>query len=57
MNTYAVVVKATVIKTIEVRADSSDEAEETAHGEFSVLCDSNDECYDQETLSSEILED
>ena len=52
MKTYAVMIKATVRKTIEVRAESIAEAEDTAHDFFSVVNNGEEESYDQETIST-----
>jgi len=49
MKTYDVMIKATVIKTVRVKAQDEKDAEEIAHGKFSVLCD-GDEKYTQDTL-------
>ena len=48
---FAVTIKASVTKTIGVEAENEDDAVEQAHQEFSILCDSNDENYSQETIN------
>ena len=52
MKTYAVTIKATIIKTIEVEADDADKAANEAHELFTVECD-GDETYMQDTLDIE----
>jgi hypothetical protein len=52
MPTYAVTIKATVIKTYSVEADNESDAVEQAHTEFVVANEEGiDEKYDQETVS------
>lgn len=50
MQTFNVVIRATITKTISVEAETQDEAEVLAHETFSVLCDEEDESYEQETV-------
>ena len=50
MKEYHVTIRATVTKTLTVEAANVDEAEETAHQEFSILNDDSPEKYEQETL-------
>ena len=51
MNTYHVTIKASVTKTMGIKANSPKEAEELAHQEFTVERDSYDEHYNQETIA------
>ena len=53
MKTYAVVIRATVTKTILVDAEDKIQAAELAHQDFTVECDGEDENYEQDTLSVE----
>ena len=54
MKTYAVIIKATVYKTLIVDANSEDEACTAAHEDFSVLPDNKcEERYEQETIHIE----
>lgn len=55
-NLYAVTIKATVTKTLKVRADSESEANEKAHQEFNPNNDGHEENYEQDTESTELLE-
>ena len=49
---YTVRIKATVIKDVVVEAASEQEAEELAHGEFTVASEEGgQEKYEQETVS------
>ena len=48
---YTVRIMASITKDIEVDAISSDEADELAHENFSVLYDDIHEKYEQETVS------
>ncbi len=50
MRTYRVTIRATVTKTLTVKAENEDDAYVAAHEDFSVLCDGDDEDYDEETL-------
>jgi hypothetical protein len=50
MRTYRVTIRATVTKTLTVKAENEDDAYVAAHEDFSVLCDGEDERYDEETL-------
>ena len=52
MTTYYVTIKASVTKTIEVEADNQEKAEAEPHEEFSVLCDSSEENYEQDTIKT-----
>jgi len=47
---WDVTILATVKKTVTVKAKTEQEAIELAHGEFSVLCDNDQEKYTQETV-------
>jgi hypothetical protein len=53
MKTYRVTIRATVTKTVTVEAENEDDAYVAAHEDFSVLCDGEDERYEEETLSIE----
>ena len=53
MNTYEVIIKATVTKAMVVSAESEDEAIDEAHDCFDLHYDSYDEKYTQEHLSVE----
>lgn len=48
---YAITIKATIIKTIEVDADDLSQANDLAHEEFTVANNDNDEKYEQETIA------
>ena len=50
MKPYEVTIKATIIKTYTVYANSEDEASEIAHDDFTVQMDDAPERYEQETL-------
>ena len=50
MQTYEVVIRATVTKTYEVRAVDEKSAEELAHDMFTVSCE-GPEKYEQDTVS------
>ncbi len=50
MKTYDIKIKATITKTVRVKAENEDEAYVAAHESFSVLEDGNPEHYTQETL-------
>lgn len=51
MQNWRVTIKATVVKTLEVEADTEDAAVEEAHSLFSVLPEEGcKEDYDEETL-------
>lgn len=50
---YLVTIKATVIKSIEVHAESEEQAEELAREQFTAAVDDNGEKYTEETLSIE----
>lgn len=54
MPTYKVTIRATLTKTITVVADDEEEACELAEDQFSVLKDSAEEDYDQDTLECEL---
>ena len=57
MNTYEVVIRATVTKAITVNAADKDKAEEEAHEQFDIMYQANHhENYQQEMLSVEELE-
>jgi hypothetical protein len=50
MKTYNITIRATVTKTLQVQADSRDEAVETANDAFEVETDHTDENYEQDTI-------
>jgi hypothetical protein len=50
MKTYNVKIRAQVTKMIAVQATDEDAASEAAHELFSVLSDSYDEHYEQDTI-------
>ena len=50
MKTYNVTIRAQVTKTIKVQATDEDAASEAAHELFSVLSDSYDESYKEDTI-------
>lgn len=50
MKTYSITIRATVTKTVQVQADSRDDAIEMANDEFDVATDHNDENYEQDLL-------
>lgn len=52
MKTYAVTIKATICKTIQVEAENEDDAYVEAHEQFSVLPD-GEERYEQEVIDIE----
>jgi hypothetical protein len=54
MPKYRVRIQATVVKDIEVEADTQEAAVEAAHQEFTTEADV-DEKYEQETLKVEVL--
>ena len=51
MHEYYVTIKATLIKSVGVEASSWEEAEELAHQEFTLDCESCDDRYDQYTIA------
>ena len=53
MKTYRVTIRATVTKTLTVKAENEDDAYVAAHEDFSVLNTGEDENYTQETLEVE----
>ena len=53
MSTWRVTIKATVIKTYEVEANTEDAAVEEAHGIFAEDNDYTEDNYNEETLSVE----
>jgi len=55
MKVYKVTIRATVTKTLSIKAENSNSAEETAHEQFSVLNNGDDENYDQDTLDVELV--
>ena len=55
MKLYAITIQATITKTIEIMANSEAEAEMTAHDQFTVEPEP-DENYDQETIRTELLQ-
>ena len=57
MKEYDVIITVTITKTIRVEAEDIEEAEETAHGIFSVANDGIPEKYDQDTISCEEVKD
>lgn len=48
---WDVTIRATVTKTLRIKADTEDEATEEAHRLFSVLNTDNNEKYEEETVS------
>lgn len=48
---YDVQIKATVIKTLRVKAKNEDEAAKIAHERFTVTCNGSEEDYEQDTVS------
>jgi hypothetical protein len=50
MDTYEVMIKATITKSVVVDASNIQEAEELAHQMFIDTCDGPDEKYEQETI-------
>ena len=50
MRTYKVTIRATVTKTLTVKAKNKDDAYEVASDGFSVLCDGEDEDYEQDLV-------
>jgi len=49
---YAVTIRASITKTIHVKADSLDNAERSAHEMFTTNCDQWPETYEQDTVSA-----
>lgn len=49
--TYNVTIRATITKTIQVEAESPDEADNLAQEEFSPEVDDSDENFEQETIN------
>ncbi len=56
MPQYKVTIRAVVIKTLTVTADNEDEAVQAANGEFSVLCDGDEEDYQQDINDIKLVE-
>jgi nicotinate-nucleotide pyrophosphorylase len=52
---YEVTIKATIIKYIEVEAESENEAEEKANELFNILCDNSLEHYTQNVINIETI--
>lgn len=52
-NTFEVTIRATIIKTVNVKADSQEAAEVQAHAEFTVECEGPLETYKQEVMHTE----
>jgi len=50
MKPYEVIIRAIVVKSVRVLADSQEEAIESAHDLFSVDCDGDEIRYEQETV-------
>lgn len=50
MKTYEVTIKATIVKTLKVQAETAEAAEKQAEEKFTVECDGDDENYQQEIL-------
>jgi len=50
MKTYKVTIRATVTKALTVEAENEDDAYEVASDGFSVLCDGDDENYEQDLV-------
>ena len=56
MPQYKVTIRAVVIKTLTVTADDEAEAVEEAEEEFSILCEDEDEDYQQDISNIELVE-
>jgi hypothetical protein len=50
MKPYEVIIRAIIVKSIRVQADSHEEAIETAHDLFTSDCDDQELRYEQETI-------
>ena len=50
MKPYEVIIRAIIVKSIRVQADSQEEAIETAHDLFTSDCDDQELRYEQETI-------
>jgi hypothetical protein len=50
MKPYEVIIRAIVVKSVRVLADSQEEAIESAHDLFSADCDGDEIRYEQETV-------
>ena len=50
MKTYDVTIRATVTKTLTIRAATEEEAIDEAHSEFTLVCDGGDEAYSEDVL-------
>ncbi len=57
MKTYEVIIKATIYKTITVKAENEDEAYIQAHERFSVLNDDTPEQYEQDSVGIEEVQE
>ena len=50
MKPYEIIIRAIIVKSIRVQADSQEEAIETAHDLFTSDCDDQELRYEQETI-------
>ena len=50
MKPYEVIIRAIIVKSIRVQADSQEDAIETAHDLFTSDCDDQELRYEQETI-------
>jgi|LauGreSBDMM110SN_4_FD.fasta_scaffold07544_10 hypothetical protein len=50
MKPYEVIIRAIIVKSIRVQAESQEEAIETAHDLFTSDCDDQELRYEQETI-------
>jgi hypothetical protein len=50
MKPYEVIIRAIIVKSIRVQADSQEEAIQTAHELFTSDCDDQELRYEQETI-------
>jgi hypothetical protein len=50
MKPYEVIIRAIIVKSIRVQADSQEEAIQTAHDLFTSDCDDQELRYEQETI-------
>ena len=50
MKPYDVIIRAIIVKSIRVQADSQEEAIQTAHDLFTSDCDDQELRYEQETI-------
>lgn len=57
MKTYEVTIRATIYKTITVKAENEDDAYVEAHNRFSVLNDDTPEQYEQDSVGIEEVQE